>query len=150
MELSSNFFVLGLVFSKNRISALGTTAATTPIKLTGAAHNRVSVTDNFIVMAVVDNTSALIAAGANVLLSLEIARNVVVRPQTDTATGALLLTTTASTDTGMVYDNYCKTLDVAGMLVAPTLTKLGFTNNLISGTADTSGILIPAADSDAS
>ena len=96
-----------------------------------------------------NNTSALIAAGANILLQLEIARNIIFRPNTDTATGGVLLTTSATTDTGMVYDNKMKTLDVAGMIIATTSTALGFTENYISGTADTSGIILPAADSDA-
>ena len=139
----------GLKFHNNKIRGLGTTAATTPIKLTSAAHNRVSVTDNNVTLAVLNNTSALIAAGANILLQLEIARNIIFRPNTDTATGGVLLTTSATTDTGMVYDNKMKTLDVAGMIIATTSTALGFTENYISGTADTSGIILPAADSDA-
>lgn len=142
--------VAGLRFCNNRVNLLGTTAATTLIKCTGAAQNRVQINDNWVVMAALSNTAALLAAGANVLLQLEIARNVIFRPTTDTATGAMLLTTTATTDTGHIYCNIIKSLDVAGMLVAPTSTALGFTENYMSGTADTSGIIIPAADSDAS
>lgn len=140
----------GFAFLKNKVISLGTTAATTAIIMTNAAHSRVELMDNFLNMAVLNNTAALLAGGANNLLQLQIARNVIVRPNTDTATGGLILTSSSTGCTGMVYDNYVKSLDVAGMLVAPTGTKLGFTNNLMSGTADTSGILIPAADSDAS
>ncbi len=139
----------GLTFNKNKVFGLGTTAATTPVKLL-ANTDRVTINDNQVVLAVLNNTSGLLAHAALVVTNLEMARNTVFRPNTDTATGGLLITRTSTTNTGMVYDNKVKSLDVAGMLIVTTGSAYGFTNNLMSGTADTSGILIPAADSDAS
>lgn len=139
----------GLWLAKNRISALGTTAATTAIIAAGNI-DRFTALDNYLNYAAVNNTATLCAATSKVLTNVDVGRNIVFRPNTDTSTGGILITNTSTTDTGMVYDNYIKTLDVAGMLLINTGTKLGFTNNLISGTADTSGILIPAADSDGS
>jgi hypothetical protein len=139
----------GFTFNKNKVFGLGTTAATTPIKLL-ANTDRVTINDNQIVLAALSNTSALLAHAALVVTNLEMARNNVFRPSTDTATGGLLITRTSTTNTGHVYDNKVKCLDVAGMLIVTTGSAYGFTNNLVSGTADTSGILIPAADSDAS
>jgi hypothetical protein len=137
----------GLYFANNRIQWLGTTAATTAITLTNAAHSRVQIVDNWFVMAALDNTACVVALGSNVMLQLEIARNIIYRPSTDTATGGMILTGTGAAQTGLVYDNYIKSLDVAGMIVADVSTALGFINNLMSGTADTSGIVIPAIDS---
>lgn len=139
----------GLVFTNNKIYGLGTTAATTPIKVAGT-HNRLTINDNFIVLGVLNNTSAVLAHGALVVTNLEMSRNKVFRLNTDTSGGALLITTSSTTNTGMVSDNYAKTLDVAGMLLVTAGSIYGMSNNQVSGTADSSGILIPAADSDGS
>jgi hypothetical protein len=139
----------GLTFTRNKVFGLGTTAATTPIKLL-ANTDRVTINDNQIVLAALSNTSALLAHAALVVTNLEMARNSVFRPSTDTATGGLLVTRSSTTNTGHIFDNKVKCLDVAGMILVTTGSAYGFTNNLCSGTADTSGILIPAADSDAS
>lgn len=138
-----------LTFSNNKVLSLGTTAATTAIKVLGT-QDKLTITDNYFSRAAISNTAVVLAHAALVVTNLDMGRNKVFSPTTDTSSGAMLITTTATTNTGMVYDNYVKSLDVAGMLVAPTGTKYGFTNNLMSGTADSSGILIPAADSDAS
>ena len=139
----------GLYFCNNRILGLGTTAATTAIDI-DAGQSRITVNDNYVVMAVLNNTPALLDLATFNMLSLEVARNIVFRPNTDTATGGILLEGTGEAMTGMVYGNHCKTLDVAGMLIMTLTSALGFHENYLSGTADVSGILIPAADSDAS
>ena len=139
----------GLYFCHNRVSSLGTTAATTAIEI-DEAQDRVTANHNFLVMAVLNNTPALIECATFNLTNLEVAYNIVVRPNTDTATGGILLEGSGETFTGMVHHNDCKTLDVAGMLIMTLSSKLGFHENYLSGTADVSGILIPAADSDAS
>lgn len=139
----------GLYFCNNRILGLGTTAATTAIDIDEAC-DRIRANDNYIVMAAVNNTPALLDIAAFNVLSLEVARNIVYRPNTDSATGGLLLEGTTTASTGMVYENHVKSLDVAGMLIMTTGSVLGFHENYLSGTADTSGIIIPAADSDAS
>ena len=139
----------GLYFCHNQIYSLSTTAATTAIEI-DEAISRLKVNDNFYVGAVLNNTPALIEAAAFDMTNLEVARNVVFRPNTDTATGGILLEGTTTASTGMVYGNHCKTLDVAGMLIMTTGSALGFHENYLSGTADSSGIIIPAADSDGS
>lgn len=139
----------GLYFCNNRVISLDTTAATTVINI-DEGQSRVTANDNFLVMAAVNNTPALLDLGAFNILSLEVARNIVFRPNTDTATGGILLEGTGAAMTGMVHHNHCKTLDVAGMLIMTLTSALGFHENYLSGTADVSGLLIPAADSDAS
>lgn len=138
-----------LTFSNNKVLSKGTTAATTAIKVLGT-HDKLTITDNYFTRAAISNTAVVLAHAALVVTNLDCGRNKIFSPTTDTSSGAMVVTTTATTNSGMVYDNYVKSLDVAGMLVAPTATAYGFTNNLMSGTADTSGILIPAADSDGS
>lgn len=138
----------GLVFNGNRVISKGTTAATTMIKIAGT-HDRVQINDNFYVGAVLNNTAALLAHGALVVTNLEMARNKVFRPNTDTATGGILITTSSTTNSGMVYDNYIKCLDAAGIILVTAGSIYGMTNNLVAGAADTSGFVLPAIDTDA-
>lgn len=133
----------GLVFSGNKITGLGTTAATTPIVL-GAGLSRITITDNFIVLAVLNNTSAVLAHGAFVVLQLFMARNRVFRPNTDTATGGILITTSSTTNTGLVCDNYVSHLDVAAAILVTAGCIYGMFNNLAVGDADASGFVLPA------
>jgi hypothetical protein len=139
----------GLYFSKNRILSLGTTALTTAIRILEAA-SRIRVTGNYGVWAVLNNTPALLSTSTFNMLSLEVDNNIVFRPNTDTSTGGILLEGTGAAMTGMVHHNHCKTLDVAGMLIMTLTSALGFHENYLSGTADKSGLLIPAADDDGS
>jgi hypothetical protein len=138
----------GLVFTNNNVFGLGTTAATTPIKI-AATHNRLTISDNRITLAVLNNTSALLAHGALVVSNLLMQNNRVYRPNTDTATGGILITTTATTNTGLVCDNFVRALDAAAALLMPTGTSYGAFNNYYTGEADLSGFLLPAAASDA-
>lgn len=133
----------GLFFGSNNVFGTGTTAATTPIKI-GANVDRLTVTDNLVNLAVLNNTSALVAKTSKVATNLVIARNTVFRPNTDTATGGLFLTTTSTTDTGWLKDNVGFHADVAAAIVATTSTGLGFSNNLMCGDADASAFVLPA------
>lgn len=138
----------GLVFTNNRVSSLGTTAATTMVKIVGT-HDRVAINDNLYVGAVLNNTAALLAHAALVVTNLEMARNKVFRLNTDTATGGILITTTSTTNTGMVYENYIKCADAAGIILVTAGCKYGMFQNLVSGEADTSGFVLPALDTNA-
>lgn len=135
----------GLKFSKNRISSLGTTAATTAIKLL-ADTRRVSITDNFGNWAVLNDTAAMVAGGASNHTDFDFGRNVLQRPNTS-STGGSFISSSSTACTGHCYDNYMYQLDnTAGIWIA-TGTKLGFTNNFspITGAADKSGLINPAA-----
>lgn len=132
----------GLTFMRNRVLGLGTTAATTPIKL-GGATDRVWIMDNYINLAILNNTSAVLAHTSKVVTNLEMARNMVFRPNTDTATGGILITTSATTNTGMVHDNYVQAADVAAAILVTAGCNYGMFNNLYDGDADASGFVLP-------
>lgn len=132
----------GLVFSDNKIRSLGTTAATTVIKL-GGNMDRVEINRNFYTGGVVNNTAALLAHGAEVVTNLEMSGNRVFRLNTDTATGGLLITTTSTTNTGMVSDNYSRHADIAAAILVTAGSIYGMTNNLTNGDADSSGFVLP-------
>lgn len=138
----------GLDFSKNRVIISGITAATTPIVLVGTM-NRITINDNFIFKAVLNNTSCVLAHAALVVTNLEMARNYIFSNNTDSATGGFLVTTSSTTNTGMIHDNYVKGLDVAAEILVTAGCKYGMMNNLYDGDADSSGFVSPAIGSTA-
>lgn len=135
----------GLRFAGNRISSLGTTAATTAIKLS-SANDRVSITDNFGNWAVLDNTACMVAAGANSQTNFDFGRNVLNKPNLNSTTGSFI-STSATAWTGHCYDNYLWQLDGSAGIWIDTSTKLAFSQNFspITGGADKSGLINPAA-----
>jgi len=132
-----------LTFTGNKVILLGTTAATTPIKIVGT-HNRLVISDNYFNEGALSNTSAVLAHAALVVTNLEMYRNVVFRPSADTATGALLVTTSSTTNTGMIVDNKCFASDVAAALLVTAGSIYGMVNNLYIGDADASAYVLPA------
>jgi len=133
----------GLSFTRNKVAGLGTTAATTNVKILSAT-DRMQLNGNFVNLAILNNTAILLAAAANVLTNLEIGNNTLNRPNTS-ATGGLMMSTTAVTDTGHIHDNYVWSL-TATPLLTPTGTGLAFSQNFVNntGAADKSGLLLPA------
>lgn len=129
-------------------------AATTPgplVRMLGT-NDRVTITDNFIVRTGSTAVAHIMSSAALVSTNLEIARNMVFSNVTDSsgAAGGLLFSTTSTTDTGMVHDNYVKALDTAAevMISAPG-SLLGEFNNLYDGDVDKSGFVSPAIGSTA-
>ena len=133
----------GLTFTNNKLSILGVTAATTPIKV-ATTMARITISGNTIFKAVLNNTSCLLAHAALVVTELIMERNRVFSANTDSATGGFLITTSATTNSGMVNDNYINGLDVAGAILVTAGSKYGMFNNLYDGDADASGFVLPA------
>jgi len=135
----------GLRFVGNRVSSLGTTAATTAIKLSSAT-DRVTIADNYGNSAVLNDTAAILATAANNVTNFELARNVWYRPNTS-STGGSFVSTTGSAWTGHAYDNYFWQVDATAGIWIPTGTGLAFSNNYspITGAVDKSGLINPAA-----
>lgn len=135
----------GLWFCKNRVSSLGTTAATTAIVL-ASATDRVTINDNFGNWAVLNDTAAMLAGGANDLTNLEFGWNVLNRPNTS-STGGSFISSTSTACTGHCHDNRLWQLDNSAGIWIGTGTKLAFSENYspITGAADKSGLINPAA-----
>jgi len=135
----------GFRFVGNRISSLGTTAATTAIKLASATR-RVIITDNYGNWAVLNDTAAMLAAAANQITDLEFARNILTRPNTS-STGGSFVSGSGNAWTGMCYDNKMWQVDnSAGIWIATGHgSGLGFSQNFssITGAVDTSAIINP-------
>lgn len=135
----------GFTFTNCVISSLGTTAATTAIK-TGAAQDRFKITDNVSVHAILNNTAAMLATGANSITNFYFARNTVTRLNTATTSG-LAISTSGQAWSGQCSDNRIFGLNGTAQTWIDTLTKLGFNQNFcpITGAADKSGLINPAA-----
>lgn len=135
----------GFRFVNNRISSLGTTAATTAIKI-AAAVDRMMLLDNYGNWAVLNDTACFLAASANNITNFDMGRNRLQKPNTS-STGGSFVSTSGSSWTGHAYDNYMYQLDnTAGIWIA-TGTGLGFSQNFspITGAADKSALINPAA-----
>lgn len=137
----------GLTFINNRVSSLGTTAATTAIKL-ASDTDRVTITDNYGNWAVLNDTAAILAAGTAQITNLEFARNRLARPNT-TSSGGSFVSGSGNAWTGLCYENYLWQVDgSAGIWIATGHgTALGFAQNFspITGAADVSALINPAA-----
>lgn len=135
----------GLRMAGCRISSLGTTANTTAI-IISSATDRIQILDNFGNWAVLNNTAAMLAGGANNLTNFQFGGNRLNRPNTS-STGGSFISSSSTACTGHCYDNYMWQLDnTAGIWIA-TGTKLAFSQNFspITGAADVSGLINPAA-----
>ena len=135
----------GFRFVGNRVDSAGTTAATTAIVI-GAATDRMVITDNFTVHAILNDTAALLDGGANNMTNLQLARNVGFRPNTS-STGGSFVGSSSTACTGVAHDNRFWQLDASAGIWIATGTKLGFFENYspITGAADKSGLINPVA-----
>ncbi len=135
----------GFQFTRNTISSLGTTAATTAI-IAGAAQDRVNISDNFGNWAVLNDTAAMLAAGAFNLTNFQFDRNEINRPNTSTTSG-LAISCSGTAWTGQCNNNRIWGLKNSAQIWINTGTKLAFNQNYcpITAAADKSGLINPAA-----
>jgi hypothetical protein len=140
----------GLRFTNNTVNSLATTSPG-PTLVVAGTMDRLTITGNFITHATIsNNVSALLEHGALVVTSLLCEGNRVYSVNTDTATGALLIKTTATTGSGIVANNYAAALDTAGaILFTATAIQYGYFNNYYAHRGNTtSGYLLPAVGTD--
>jgi len=107
----------------------------------------VTLRNNFVQLGLNNNTPALMAivAGKSVL-NAQIDNNRVFRLNTDTLTGAILVSTDQSDNSGIISRNYVQHADILGELLVTASSGFGFMENYASGVAGLSGYLLPAAD----
>lgn len=140
-----------LEISNCYIKSDATTKSVAPIVILGTMTG-LTVKDNFVVQTVAqNNVSQLVSHADLVMTALRVERNKVYCVNTDTATGAVLVSTTATTGSGIIQDNVIRALDVAAaILVTATAVQYGMFNNLYTGeTSLLSGFVLPAIATDA-
>lgn len=102
----------GFTFTRNKVTSLGTTAATTAIKVS-TDQARIEISGNKGVSAVLNSTAAILAAGAAQLTSFYFLSNIWERPSTDTSNGGFV-SGTGNAWTGFAADNWTYHADVTG------------------------------------
>ena len=133
------------------IKSDATTKAVAAIVVLGTMTG-LTLTGNYVVQTVAQNNlSQFLSHAALVMTAAYIADNRVYCVNTDTATGACFITTSATTGSGIVINNTIRALDVAAaILVTATAVQYGMFNNLYIGDGTmNSGFVLPAIGSDA-
>lgn len=141
----------GLRFTNNVVQSDATTTPGPAVSLLGTI-DRVTVDGNEVWHSVAsDNKSALIEHAALVVTKLMCRWNYIYSVNVDTATGAILVKTTAITGSGMIAHNRIRALDSAAeIVVTAAAVQYGFFDNLYIGDGtNTSGFVSPAIGSTA-
>lgn len=141
----------GLIFTNNEVQSDATTTPGPAVVIAGTI-DRLTVSCNFVTHSTIsNNVAALIAHGALVVTHLLCENNRIYSVNTDTATGAILLTTSATTGSGIIAHNRIRALDVAAeIVVTATAVQYGMFDNLYIGeTTLLSGFVSPAIGSTA-
>lgn len=140
----------GLTFNNNRVKSLATTTPGPAIVIANTI-DRVTANDNYITHTVASNNiSMLIEHGALVVTNLMCAWNFLYSINTDTASGAILVKTSATTGSGIIAHNRVRCLDVAGgLVISAAAVQYGMFDNLYIGDGtQNSGYLLPAIGTD--
>jgi hypothetical protein len=141
----------GLRFTNNSVTSKATTSPGPAISILGT-HDRLTVDDNEIWHTVANNNVALlIEHAALVVTRLMCRRNFIYCVNTDSATGAIIVKTTATTGSGMIAHNRVKALDTAAAILVPAaaIQYAMFDNLYIGEASSVSGFVLPAIDTDA-
>jgi len=140
----------GLTFTNNEVQSDATTTPGPTIVIAGTI-DRLTIVGNTITHSTIsNNVAALLAHGALVVSHLLCTDNTVYSVNTDTATGGLLITTSATTGSGIVARNRVRALDTAAaILVTVTAVQYGmFDNTYCDSGTFTSAYLLPAVGAD--
>ena len=141
----------GGVFNNNMRYSDATTTPGTALKVANTTRGLEIGRNRFIHSVAENNVAAVLAHGALVVDDLWLHDNKVYSVNTDTATGGILVTTSATTGSGIIENNNIRALDVAAaILVTATAVQYGMFNILYTGeTSLASGFVLPAIATDA-
>ena len=128
-----------------------TTKTVAPFVVLGTMTGLTIVRNRITQTVAQNNKSQLLSHAALVMTDALVKDNLVHCVNTDSATGGLLITTSATTGSGWCIRNRVKALDTAGaILVTATAVQWAMFDNLYIGEATSvSGFVLPAIDTDA-
>ncbi len=141
----------GLYYARNKRVSIGTTTPGADLVIAGTMSRLKVLYNNTFHLVATNNVAALVEHGALVMSHAEIIGNYVYSVNTDTATGAILVKTTATTGSGIIAHNRIRALDVAAeIVVTAAAVQYGMFDNLYIGeTTLASGFVSPAIGSTA-
>jgi len=138
-----------LQISNCYIKSDATTKSVAPIVVLNTMTG-LTLTDNYVVQTVAqNNVSQFLSHAALVMTAALISDNTVYSVNTDSATGAFLVTTSATTGSGIIKNNVVRGLDTAAaLMITAAAVQYGLFNNLYIGDVGFSGFVLPAIGTD--
>lgn len=140
-----------LTYTNNRRVSIATASSGPDVVVANTMSGLTVVGNQSFHLVANNNVAALVEHGALVMTALVVNDNFIFSVNTDTATGAILVKTTATTGSGMVNRNRVRTLDAVAAIMTPTVAvQYGLFDNLhIGDGTSNSGFVLPAIGSDA-
>lgn len=140
-----------LTVSNCYIKSDATTKSVAPIQVLNTMTGLTLIGNTVIQTVAQNNVSQFLSHAALVMTGMLVKWNQIYSVNTDSATGALLVSTTATTGSGLIIENYIRALDIAAaILVTATAVQYGMFENLYIGDGTmNSGFILPAIGSDA-
>lgn len=136
----------GLLISGCKRIGLGADSNTTIVKMDGT-NDRLTMSNNYFSHAAVTAAGLMIIATGKVVTNADINTNVCLFVGATGLTTGLLITTNGSTNSGVIRSNMITGLDATTPILVTASSGFKFFANTYVHTADTSGYLLPAADS---
>ena len=145
VSTNSDFLQVSNCFIKSD----ATTKSVAPIVVLNTMTG-LTLADNVVVQTVAqNNVSQFLSHAALVMTAALISGNKIYSVNTDSATGAFLVTTSATTGSGIIQNNVVRGLDVAGaLMITAAAVQYGLFNNLYIGDVGFSGFVLPAIGTD--
>ena len=145
VSTNSDFLQVSNCFIKSD----ATTKSVAPIVVLNTMTG-LTLTDNVVVQTVAqNNVSQFLSHAALVMTAALITGNKIYSVNTDSATGAFLVTTSATTGSGIIQNNVVRGLDIAGaLMITAAAVQYGLFNNLYIGDVGFSGFVLPAIGTD--
>lgn len=134
----------GLAFVGNYVYSLPTTDGACVSVLANLL--RLNVSNNIVDKAATSDAGHLITMSSKVCGGVRIVGNRLTMAALSNQSTGTLFTGSSTTSSGICADNYVAQVDTSAGIIATTGTKISFIQNFMSGAADKSGTLIPAAD----
>lgn len=111
-----------------------------------AAQNHVVITDNIVDMAATNDVGHFLTVAAKVVKNIRILRNICTVVGSTGAAVGVFMTGSSTTNTGVMADNYCSSLDATSELFHTAALGLATFNNRYTGALTAQGYLLPAVD----
>jgi len=145
VSTNSDFLQVSNCFIKSD----ATTKAVAPIVVLNTMTG-LTLTDNVVIQTVAqNNVSQFLSHAALVMTAALITGNKIYSVNTDSATGAFLVTTSATTGSGIIQNNVVRGLDTAAaLMITAAAVQYGLFNNLYIGDVGFSGFVLPAIGTD--
>lgn len=134
----------GLTFVRNYVYSLPTTDGAV-VSVLGDLL-RLNVSNNMVDKAATNDAGHLITMSSKVCGGVRILNNILTMRALSNQSAGTLFTGSSTTSSGICANNYVAQIDTSAGIIATTGTKISFIQNFMSGAADKSGTLIPAAD----